>query len=169
MTMPDKVEPAAPMQRRIAGEQEYTAAIDDVIGHAKHRLRFFDYDLSEGGYNRPQRFELLRDFLLASRANRLQFVVHETGHLTRHCPRLMLLLTQFGHAIQINQTTQDAKSIYDPFVIADAEHYVHRFHYQNPRALLALRDVAGSLVLNQRFDELLGASAPAVFASTLGL
>jgi len=157
------------MQRRIDGAQGYTAAIDEVIAHAKHRLRVFDYDLSEGGYNSPRRFELLRDFLLANRANRLQFVVHETGYLTRYCPRLMLLLTQFGHAIQINQTTQDAKSIYDPFVLADTEHYVHRFHFQNPRALLALRDIAGSQLLNQRFDELLGASIPAVFASTLGL
>lgn len=167
--MPDKTEPAAPMQRRIDGAQEYTTAIDEVIGHAKKRLRVFDYDLSEGGYNSPQRFELLRDFLLSSRANRLQLVVHETGHLTRYCPRLMLLLTQFGHAIQINQTTEDAKSVYDPFVIADGEHFVHRFHYESPRAVMALHDVAGSQLLSQHFDELWGASAPAVFASTLGL
>lgn len=169
MTTPDRAGPGAPLQRRIDGALEYTSAIDEVIGLAKRRLRVFDYDLSEGGYNRPQRFELLRDFLLASRANRLQFVLHETSHVTRHCPRLLLLLEQFSHAIQINQTTQDAKSIYDPFVVADAEHYVHRFHYQNPRAALALDDVAGGRLLNQRFDELLGASAHGVFASTLGL
>ena len=167
--MPDEAEKAAPTHRRVDGAQEYEAAIDSVVAQAEHRLSIFDYDLSEGGYNRPRRFELLRDFLLASRANRLHIVVHETTFLTRHCPRMMLLLEQFGHAIKINQTAQHAKGVYDPFVIADAEHYVHRFHYAGSRSMLALNDPAGSRALNQRFDELWEASTPAVFANTLGL
>lgn len=167
--MPDEAEKAAPTPHRIDGAQEYEAAIDRVVRQARHHLRIFDYDLSEGGYNRPQRFELLRDFLLASRANRLHIVIHETAFLTRYCPRMMLLLEQFGHAIKINQTAQQAKGVYDPFVIADAEHYVHRFHYEGSRSLLALDDAAGGRSLNQRFDELWEASTPAVFANTLGL
>jgi hypothetical protein len=169
MIMPDESEKTAPMHHRVDGAKDYEAAIDNVVTHAKHSLRIFDYDLSEGGYNRPRRFELLRDFLLASRANSLHVVIHETAYLTRYCPRMVLLLEQFGHAIKINQTAQHAKGIYDPFVIADAEHYVHRFHYEGSRSMLALHDPAGSRTLNQRFDELWEASTAAVFATTLGL
>ena len=165
----DDAEKTAVTHHRFDGVQEYEAAIDSVVAQAKHRLSIFDYDLSDGGYNRPRRFELLRDFLLSSRANRLHIVIHETAFLTRQCPRMMLLLEQFGHAIKINQTEPHAKGVYDPFVIADAEHYVHRFHYEGSRSMLALNDPAGSRALSQRFDELWEASTPAVFANTLGL
>ena len=155
--------------RKLDGRIELEEAINKVIPLAQRQLRIFDYNLSDCGYNSPTRFDLLRDFLLASRANRLDIVLHDTDYLTRQCPRMMLLLRQFSDAIRVNTTSAETKSIYDPFLIVDQVHYVHRFHYNNPRALMALYDAPGALAISQRYDEIWEASIPTTFATTLGL
>ena len=157
------------LRRQINGVAEYEEALDILIELARRHLRIFDYNLEDGGYNTLRRFELLRTFFLASRNNRLEIVLHDTDYLTRFCPRMIMLFKQFSHAVTIMKTTPEAKCIYDPFAVADLTCYVHRFHYDGPRALLALNDVEGSHVLINRFAEIRDASAPAITATTLGL
>ncbi|HUX63908.1 hypothetical protein [Sulfuricella sp.] len=157
------------LHRQLNSTADYTEALDVLIGLARHRLRIFDYNLDDGGYTTLHRYELLRTFLLASRSNRLEIVLHDIDYLTRFCPRILSLFKQFSHAITIQETTPQAKSIYDPFAIADEACFLHRFHYDNPRALLALHDIEGSHVLIKRFEEIWAASVLAIAATTLGL
>ncbi len=157
------------LHRQLNSAADYIEAIDILIELARHRLRIFDYNLEDGGYTTLHRHELLRTFLLSNRSNRLEIVLHDTDYLTRFCPRMLSLLKQFSHAITIQETTPQAKSIYDPFAIADETCFLHRFHYDSPRALLALNDIEGSHLLIKRFEEIRGASAPAISATTLGL
>jgi hypothetical protein len=169
MTMPEATEPAAPDYRRLEGPLEYEQAINTIIQQASHQLRIFDYDLRNEGYNSPQRFELLQNFLLASRTNRMTIVLHDTRYLTSECPRMMNLIRQFSHAISIYQTTAEARVATDPFIIADDAHFLHRFHYDHPRAALSLHDKEAALDLVRRFNEILELSEPAAPATTLGL
>lgn len=164
--MPDDT---APLHQKLSSAAEYEAAINTVIGQAHNVMRIFDYNAEGSGYNSPERSRLLQDFLLASRANRLYIVLHDLDYLLSNCPRMTNLMRQFNHAVSVHQTTAQAKDIYDPFIIADNAHYVHRFHYDDPRALLALNDVAGATVLRNRFAEIWETSAPAAFTTTLGL
>lgn len=167
--MPDSLPPLAPEHRRIEGLQEYEQAVDQVIRQACQNLRIFSYNLRGEGYNSLARIESLQDFLLKSRVNRLMIVLHDTDYLTRECPRMMNLLRQFSHAISIYQTSDEARSISDPFIIADNDHYLHRFHYDHPRAALALNDKQGALELSRRFNEIVENSEPAAPPTTLGL
>lgn len=161
---------AVPEQRNMLdSERDYEAAIDEVIAAAEGVLRIFDVDLRNGGYTSVRRHQLLSDFLRRSGRNRLTIVLHDTAYLTGYCPRLMNLLTIHSHALAIHKTQDHARVAQDPFVLADDLHYVHRFHRDGPRSLLALNDPAGTRQLLDRFDELLDASHPAVFATTLGL
>ncbi len=155
--------------RMLNGEAEYEAAIDEVIARAERTLHLFDIDLKYGGYSSLKRFEGLRDFLLKGRGNRIVMVLHETDFLTARCPRLMNLLRTHSHSIAINKTHEHARVAGDPFVVADEAHYVHRFHHDDARSLQALHDHAGARQLEERFGQLLAASHPAVFATTLGL
>lgn len=154
---------------KLDGISAYREAIDTLIRQAHRTLRIFDYNLADGGYNTPLRQELLRAFLLASRANRLTLILHDTDYLLRGCPRLLTLLDQFSHAVEIRQTTADAKNVYDPFIIADEAHCLHRFHYDHPRALLALNDPEKARTLSERFAEIREASEPAAPLTPLGL
>ena len=78
-------------------------------------------------------------------------------------------MRRFSHAVAIHETEPHAKGVYDPFAMADERDHLHRFHYDDSRALLVLDDPAGRTRLAQRFEELWAASAPAVSATTLGL
>lgn len=161
---------AAPEQRNmLESERDYEAAIDQVIAAAEGVLRIFDVDLRSGAYFSVRRHQLLSDFLRRSGRNRLTIVLHDTAYLTGYCPRLMNLLTMHSHALAIHKTEDHARVAHDPFVLADDLHYVHRFHRDGPRSLLAMNDPVGTRQLSDRFDELLDASHPAVFATTLGL
>ena len=154
--------------RRFEGMREYEAVINSLIPQTQSVIRVFDKSLSRA-HNSPQRFELLRQFLLASQRNRLLIVLHEVDTLERVCPRMLLLLQQFSYAISIRETLRPAKHVYDPFVIFDASHYVHRFHYDHLRAAQGTNDILGAQQLIDRFGEIWEVSGPAVSANVSGL
>jgi hypothetical protein len=157
-----------PDHRTVDGNADYDEAVDILLARPQRTLRIFDRCLS-ASYNSAQRYELLRAFLRRNRANRLYIVLHEAGNFTRDCPRMVNLLRQFSHAVTIHETEGQARRACDPIALADERDYLHRFHYDHARALLALDDPPGAHGLLQRFQEIWEASAPAVSATTLGL
>jgi hypothetical protein len=157
-----------PGERKLEGAVEYDNALNELITHSTHTIRLFDRRIG-GAFNSPQRYDLLRRLLLARRTNRVRIVLHETGNIVRDCPRLMMLLKQFSHAIAIHQTLPAARRVYDPFAIGDDARFVHRFHYNDVRAAAVIGDVAATASLLKRFEEIWQASAPAVTAGKTGL
>jgi hypothetical protein len=109
-----------------------------ILEKASSRIRIFDHALGSG-YNSLRRSDLLRRFLLASRRNSLQIVVHDTRTMDRNCPRILQLLRTYAHAISIHETHPAAKAVYDPFVIVDDRCFVHRFHFDEMRGLVRHR------------------------------
>jgi hypothetical protein len=154
--------------RRFEGLREYEELIDGLIPQTQSAIRVFDRALSRS-WNSPQRHEALRQFLLASRVNRLYIVVHEAEPVERECPRLVDLVRQFSAAVRIHVTLAPAKHVYDPFVVFDAGHFVHRFHYSYLRAAHGANDLIGAQQLLDRYAEIWDASALAVSAGTSGL
>lgn len=157
-----------PGERKLEGLVAYDEALDQLIANATQTVRIFDKNIGRN-FNSPQRFELLRQFLLASRRNRVKIVLHDTGNVVRDCPRLMLLLKRFSHGLAIHQTLPAARRVYDPFAVADDTRFVHRFHYTDVRGVATVGDVAATSLLIKRFDEIWDAAAPAVSATTIGL
>ncbi len=154
--------------RRFESLREYEAIIDDLIPRTQRIIRIFDNSLSSA-WNASRRHKALRQFLLASRPNRLLIVVHDAEPIERECPRVVELVQQFGTAVKIHQTLGSAKQVYDPFVVFDANHYVHRFHYRFLRAAQGANDLVGTQQLLDRYAEIWDASALAVSAGTSGL
>jgi len=154
--------------RRFEGMREFETLLDEMIAHTQSAIRVFDKSLSRE-YNAPQRYEALRRFLLASRSTRQLNVLHETDLLERHCPRVIELARQFSSTVKIHQTVRPARHVYDPFVIFDATHSLHRFHVDHLRAAQGTNDVLGAQQLLDRFAEIWEASAPAVSADKTGL
>ena len=154
--------------RRFEGMREYEAIIDGLVPQTQSIIRVFDNSLSSE-WNTLQRYEALRRFLLANRTNRLLIVVHDAEPIEGERPRLVDLVRQFGTSVKIHQTLSLAKQVYDPFVVFDATHYVHRFHYRYLRAAQGTNDLVGTQQLLDRYAEIWEASAPAVTAGTSGL
>ena len=155
--------------RQISGTHESLEAIDAVIGAAQRNLRIFDFSLSQRGFNAPDRFARLWKFFVAGRAHRLQIALHDTDHLARECPRLLVLLRQFPMSIEIHRTAAQARNADDPFIIADDHSLWHQLHHLQPRAVVALHSPADATPILQRFEEIWDLSEPAISATTLGL
>ncbi len=154
--------------RRFEGMREYEAVVDGLIPRTQRIIRVFDNVLSRA-WNSPERYEALRQFLLSNRKNQILIVVHDAEPIVRECPRMVELVRQFAATARIHQTLVAAKQVYDPFVVFDAIHYVHRFHYRFLRAAQGTNDLLGAQQLIDRHAELWDASALAVSAGTSGL
>ncbi|MDE2118058.1 MAG: hypothetical protein KGJ19_05625 [Betaproteobacteria bacterium] len=151
------------------GTADYIAALDTLCGLAQHSLYVFEKNFEGIGFNSEARYDTLRRFLLANPANRLHLLAHDARPIVQHCPRLTLLLRQFGHSMHIYQTPQHLLHLSEPFAVADESHYVRRFHFDDPRGILAQHDAEGARVLKSRFAEMWASSHPALSATTLGL
>ncbi len=154
---------------RFDGEAEFQEAVDRLLELPGRELRIFDPDLLVLRLNAPARIVLLERFLRGSRTRKIQVVVHHTEHLTRHCPRMMSLLKLFSHAIQINRTHEEIRSLQDAFMVLDAEHYLRRPVAEHFRGALGLYDETEALAMRSRFLEIWAASFPGVASTTLGL
>jgi hypothetical protein len=163
--------PPAPTPRHetLATVSEQIAAIDEIIGYAKETIRVFDVDLSETGWNRPERAALLSTFLRRTRHARLDVIVHNTRHIEGYCPRLVQLQQQYGTAITIYKTGNDARGAMDPMVIVDGRHFLHRFHAEQPRAALGVEQPLAAKPLTIRFDEIWATGEPGLTGTVLGL
>ena len=147
--------------------REYEAMFDELIPKTERVIRIFDQSLY-ASYN-SARCTLLRQFLRADPANRLHIVLHEVTGFERLSPHFVTLLQQFSHVAKVRQTPRSARHLYDPFVIFDASHYLHRFHHAHMRYARGLDEVEGAQQLIDRFGELWEASKPAPAASVTGL
>jgi len=154
---------------RFESEADFQLAVDRLLEQPGRELRIFDPDLSALRLNSPERVHRFERFLHASRTRRLYFVVHETDHVTRQCPRMMKLLARYAHAIQVNRTYEEIRSLQDSFLVLDAQHYVRRPVAEFFRGAIGLFDETEALAMRSRFLEIWAASYPGVSSTTLGL
>jgi hypothetical protein len=153
----------------LQGTADYINALDRICGLAQRSLYIFEKDFEDIGFNSEARYETLRVFLLANPMNRLHLLAHDTGPLVQRCPRMMLLLRQFSYNMQIYRTPEHLRRVSEPFAVADELHYVRRFHFDDPRGILACDDAEGARTLQSRFLEMWSNSRPGAAATTLGL
>ena len=162
-------EPPKTVYQRFESEGDFQNAVDLLLEQPGRELRIFDPDLAALRLNAPARMALLDRFLRGSRTRRIQIVVHQTEHLTNHSPRMMELLKLFNHAIQINRTHEEIRSLQDAFMVLDAEHYLRRPVAEHFRGALGLHDETEALAMRARFLEIWAASYPGVSSTTVGL
>jgi hypothetical protein len=139
--------------RRFESFREYEALFDEWMPRTETVIRVFEHTLPVA-WNAQPRMMRLREFLRRNPLNRLFVIVHEAGNIERALPRLAELQKDFGHVFKLRLTPKMAKHIYDPFVVFDASHYLHRFHYRHMRASQGIHDAEGSQELLERFSEL---------------
>lgn len=158
-----------PEQVKISTTADYVAALDKLCKLAEHNLYLFEKDYDRLGFNSEERYITLRNFLLSSPVHKLHVLAHDTQYLSTRCPRMMTLLHQFGTNMFIYQTPKNLQNISEPFSVADDEHFVRRFHFDDMRGIFAIQDEKNAHVLKVRFMEMWSASHPAPSSTRLGL
>lgn len=159
----------APRNVELATLAEQIAAIDELIALARQRIRVFDQDLSQTGWSQAVRVERLAAFLGGRRGRRLDVIVHDTGYLESACPRMLNLLRTYSHAMTIYRTGTEARLATDPLLIVDDQHYLHRFHFAQPRSTMGIAQPEQTQPLASRFEEIWATGEPGINATVLGL
>ncbi len=153
----------------LLGEQLYSEAINLVLKRAQHKLLIFDQDLSHGNFASPEKSGFLRDFLSTNIASQLTIILQDASFFQNKCPRLLSLLEVYGHKMQVHITNTSVKHAKDCFILADGAHYIKRIHVDQARFKYAFDDLQNVEALNNRFMELLDATADTVTLRPLGL
>jgi len=159
----------ATQHTRLDGINEYSEALDKLCKLAEHDLYLFEKNYEGMGFNSETRYTTLRSFLLASPAHRLFVLAHDMHWLSNQCPRMMMLLRQFGASMFVYQTPKHLQNITEPFSIADESNFVRRFHFDDPRGMFGINDPGTARVLQSRFLEMWAASHQGISSVTLGL
>ena len=159
----------APQHTKLDGIADYTAALDTLCKLAQHNLYLFDKDFDGLGFNAEVRYATLHGFLLANPAHRLMLLAHDARYLSTLCPRMMMLLHQFGGRMFIHETPASLHQVTEPFAVADDSHFLRRFHFDDPRGILGLHDPENARALKSRFMEMWTTSHPSASTTRLGL
>ena len=167
-----EVPPDPPPEARsveLATVAEQVKAIDELILLARQRIRVFDQDLSQTGWNQAARVDRLATFLGGLRGRRFDIIVHDTTYLESACPRMLNLLRTYSHAMTIYRTGTEARLATDPLLIIDDQHYLHRFHFDQSRAAMGIAQPEQTRPLANRFEEIWATGEPGINATVLGL
>ena len=148
---------------------EFRAAFDTLLAATHRQLRFYDHDLSLLEIDQPERLAALRALCVAGGGRRIELLLDDISRVARDHPRLMLLLRDFGHVLEIRQADPDAPRPDEAFVLADRRGVLLRADKAAALGTLHLDDARDAVLLNQRFEGMWQRSPAGVSASTLGL
>lgn len=153
----------------LTSEAEYRGACDRILGLAQREIMIFDRELFALRPNEKARLDILTGFLQGDGPHRIRMVLHNPEPLMRGAPRLVQLIARFSHAIEIRQSPDNLRHLADTHVLADENHGLRRFQYDQPRSALILDDPAYLSPWRQRFEELWELSQPCLSLNTTGL
>lgn len=153
----------------ITSWNEYESAVGEVLKLAKKTLRIFDENLSALKLERPERIEVLRNFLNASPKHLLQIAVQDAGYVRLHNPRLMDLLVAYSHNLQIIECPPHLAALSDSLILADDRQGLVRFHKTQARAKAILDDIEECAPYLQRYDQIISEGGTPVAGRSLGL
>jgi hypothetical protein len=153
---------------RFVGVREYEERLDRLLTTALGVVRIFDEQLSRR-YNDSQRCALLREFLRGGPGRQVRIVVHDARRVPADHPRLVQIAIEHPRAFSLRETLPIARHVYDPFVLVDGSHYLHRFHYSGMRCAQGTDEVSGATELGERFEALWEAAGAVRLGRPAGL
>ena len=148
---------------------DYQAALDALIVAAQWRLRLYDATLEMVGLDEVTRYQQLRAFCLGNPQRRIEILLDDPTYVQTHCPRLMNLLRDFSHVLEIRQTESESERPAYAFALADRGGGLRRFDKNALPGEWASDDAASAVLLHQAFEQHWQRAIPNVSVSTLGL
>lgn len=145
------------------------ASFDALLAGLPRTLRVYDTDPDALDLDQPERHAALRAVCLAGGGRRIELLLDSVDGLARGYPRLMRLLRDMGHVLEIRQADPDLPRPDQAFVVADRRSVLLRPDKHGLRGRATLDDVATAVRLDQTFDAMWQRAPLTVGATTLGL
>ncbi len=148
---------------------EFRAAFDALLAATHRQLRVYDHDLGLLDLDDAPRLAVLRTLCVAGGGRRIEILLDDISRVARDHPRLMLLLRDFGHVLEIRRADPDAPRPDQAFALADRHGVLLRADKGAVHGALHEDDAARAAELNQGFEGMWQRSPASVSATTLGL
>jgi hypothetical protein len=148
---------------------ELHAAFDALLAGTQRQLRLYDHDLRWLDLDAMPRHGALRALCVAGGGRRIELLLDDISRVARDLPRLMQLLRDFGHVIEIRQADPDAISPDQAFALADRQGVLLRPDKATVRGTLHPADPGRVAALHQDFEGIWQRAPASVSATTLGL
>lgn len=150
-------------------EADYRAAIAVTLAAAQRDIRIFDQDLTSMGLESRTQVQLLADFLSGDRARRISIVVHDIAPLQSRLPRLLTMLHDHAHQVDVRTTPENLRHLADCWVLTDKSSGTLRFHRDHARGKCWVNETSEIGPWWQRSDDLIAESEPVTPWSATGL
>lgn len=148
---------------------DYVSALNTLLSQANRLVRIYDWDLSDGGYETPERIQLLTNFCKAALDRQVRILLADDSYLKRDAGQMMNLVKTWGHVVQIKVRDSEPPPATDCFVLVDERGALKRFDRGNARGVM-YQDSRGDVVdLGLRFDAEWDRAPRRVSGHTLGL
>jgi len=148
---------------------EYRQAFDRLLSLSQRQLRIYDQDLLELALDSPRRIEALRQLCLSGSPQRIEILLRDWSTVRDRQPRLMGLLQQFSHVMEIRREEEISEPAMESFVIGDDRLILVRPHRDSWRSLLHLEDPLSARAHMQNFDQLWQRSEGPLAVRQMGL
>jgi len=147
----------------------FQTAFDTLVAATRRQLRVYDQDLGLLDLDDAPRLAALRALCVAGGGRRIELLLDDIGRVARDHPRLILLLRDFGHVLEIRQAHPDAPRPNQAFVLADRHGVLLRADKTVVHGTLHGSDPGHAAALYQDFEGMWQRSPASVSATTLGL
>ena len=148
---------------------EFRDAFDALLAGTRRQLRLYDRDLDLLQIDHPPRHAALRTSCVAGGGRRIELLFDDVSRVARDHPRLMQLVRDFGHVLEIRQADPDAPRPDQAFVLADRHGVLLRADKGAVHGALHADDPARATELNHAFEAMWQRAPAQVSATTLGL
>lgn len=148
---------------------EFRAAFDELLTSTQRLLRVYDHDLSLLDIDHAPRHATLRTLCVAGGGRRIELLLDDIDRVARDHPRLMQLVRDFGHVLEIRQADPNAPRPDQAFVLADRHGLLLRADKAAVRGAVHPDDPGGTTALHQTFEGMWQRAPASVPATTLGL
>lgn len=148
---------------------EFRNAFDALLAGTHRQLRVYDRNLDLFEIDDAPRHASLRALCVAGGGRRIELLLDDISHVARSHPRLMQLVRDFGHVLEIRKADPDAPRPDEAFALADHHGVLLRADKAAVHGTLHLEDARDAVLLHQQFEGMWQRSPAGVSATTLGL
>lgn len=154
---------------RVETPTELQDAFDTLLASKPLRLRLYDHDLGLLNLEAAPRHAALRAYCVAGGGHHIEILLDDISRVARDHPRLMQLVRDFGHVLEIRQSDPVAPRPGQAFVLADRHGVLLRADKLAIPGTLHPDDPASAVPLIQSFEGMWQRAPASVSATTLGL
>ncbi|MCM5572417.1 hypothetical protein M6I34_18035 [Burkholderiaceae bacterium FT117] len=154
--------------RRLEARGPAREAFDRCLARARRSLRIFDDNGEFWGLERKAFADAVKALLDRDRDASVAIVLHDTGFVERHCPRLLALLGTHAPRLRIAPADPAVRAYERGFVVVDDTVVLRRPSFGRSRAFLDF-DEAEVAAAGKLLDELLDGALPSLSVNVTGL